>query len=70
MPSVMLACMTHKVKRIAVTYTMDPALLDRFEQWLARQVPRVHKSSAVETALREFLDRREDPAARRRDRRV
>lgn len=46
-------------RRIMVTYTMDPDLLERFEKWLGQQAPRIHKSAAVETALREFLDKRE-----------
>ena len=39
--------------------SIDPALLSRLDAWLARQEFPPTKTAVVETALREFLDKRE-----------
>jgi len=46
-------------RRIMVTYTVDPAVLERLDAWVARQPIRVSKSSIVDDALTRWLDEQE-----------
>jgi hypothetical protein len=39
---------------------LDPALLARLDAWIHRQDVRPSKTAVLETALREFLDAREN----------
>ena len=48
-----------------VSYALAPELLDRLDAWLASQQPPPSKTAVIETALREFLERRETPPARK-----
>jgi len=45
--------------KIMKSYALDPALLERFEKWLATQDPAPSRTGCIETALRDFLDARE-----------
>lgn len=42
-----------------VSYALAPELLERLDVWLAAQDPPPSKTAVVETALREFLEKRE-----------
>jgi hypothetical protein len=55
-----------KVKKKHVSYAVAPALLARPDAWLAKQKPSPSKTAAVETALQEFLDKRENAETKRR----
>jgi metal-responsive CopG/Arc/MetJ family transcriptional regulator len=42
-----------------ISLALDPELLERLEAWIAKQEFPPQKTAVFETALREFLDRRE-----------
>ena len=42
-----------------VSYALDPELLKRLEDWLAKQDVPPSKTAVVEAALRAFLDKRD-----------
>jgi hypothetical protein len=50
-------CMNPRTKKIAVTYTIDPNLLQEFQAWLDQQPIKPSKTAVVEAALRQFLQR-------------
>lgn len=41
------------------SYALDTELLARLEAWLATQDPAPSRTAVLETALRDFLDKRE-----------
>lgn len=47
-----------RIKRPTST-ALDPDLLDRLEAWIAKQEFPPNKTAVFETALREFLEKRE-----------
>jgi hypothetical protein len=49
--------MNPRPKKVAVTYTIDPNVLQEFQAWLDRQSIKPSKTAVVEAALREFLQR-------------
>jgi Arc/MetJ-type ribon-helix-helix transcriptional regulator len=52
-----------------VSYALDPALLARLDEWLARQDVAPSKTAVIEAALRAWLDEREpDPEPKKRPR--
>jgi Arc/MetJ-type ribon-helix-helix transcriptional regulator len=53
-----------------VSYALDPTLLDRLDKWLSRQDPAPSKTAVIESALRDWLDRRETEKRRPTVRRV
>ncbi len=42
-----------------VSYALDPALLQRLDEWLARQEVAPSKTAVIEAALKAWLDDRE-----------
>lgn len=42
-----------------VSYALDPKLLARLKAWLSRQEFPPSQTAVIETAIREFLERRE-----------
>ena len=42
-----------------VSYALDPALLQRLDDWLARQEVAPSKTAVIEAALKAWLDERE-----------
>ena len=42
-----------------VSYALDPKLLARLSAWLSKQDLRPSQTVVIETALREFLEKRE-----------
>lgn len=42
-----------------VSYALDPKLLERLDVWLERQEFPPSKTTVIETALREFLEKRD-----------
>jgi predicted transcriptional regulator len=42
-----------------VSYALDPDLLKRLDDWIARQEVPPSKTAVIEAALRSFLDTRE-----------
>ena len=53
----MVNAMNPRPKKVAVTFTIDPDVLQEFQTWLDRQSIRPSKTAVVEAALREFLKR-------------
>jgi hypothetical protein len=51
--------MNRRQKKVAVTYTIDQNVLQKFHTWLDRQSIKPSKTAVVEAALREFLERQE-----------
>jgi len=45
--------------RPMVSFTLDPDVVERLEAWLGKQEFPPTKSQVVETAIRDWLDRRE-----------
>lgn len=45
--------------KIMRSYALDADLLERLEKWLAAQNPPPSRTGVIETALRDFLDKRE-----------
>lgn len=41
------------------SYALDTALVARLESWLAKQNPAPSRTAVLETALNDFLDKRE-----------
>ena len=48
-----------------ISLAVDPDLLDAIEAWIAEQVLIPSKTAVFETALREFLDKREQSPKKR-----
>jgi Arc/MetJ-type ribon-helix-helix transcriptional regulator len=41
-----------------VSFALDPKLLERIDKWIAKQEVPPSKTAVIESALREWLDRR------------
>lgn len=54
----------YSLLRRPVSYALDPKLLDRLDKWRKAQDVPPTKTAIFETALREFLERREKKEAR------
>lgn len=54
-----------RLKRM-VGLALDPELLDRLEVWRLKQDVPPSKTAVLEAAIREFLERRDGAASRRR----
>ena len=49
-----------------VSYALDPELLQRLDDWLARQDVAPSKTAVIEAALRAWLDERDPKASPKR----
>lgn len=54
-----------RIKKM-VSYALDPELLARLNKWLARQDVAPSKTAVIEAALREFLEKREAAAPKKK----
>jgi metal-responsive CopG/Arc/MetJ family transcriptional regulator len=57
--------MTQKTRTTAViTVALDAALVERLDRWLATHDDTLSRPDAIETAIREFLDKRDSKMKR------
>jgi len=49
--------------RKPITVTLDPALVDRLDEWCRDQEIPPKRAQALDLAIREFLDKRSDDAS-------